>query len=245
MYNLLKMDRYQLMRNRIFLSSIIGILFLGFFIADTYLPEVMGPGGGPAASLTEIMEGMVYDSTFLLVLISSLLSLLLGQEFTHRTIDQEICAGHPRANVFAGKVITYLAAFNLMALIYPVGGCIREFSRFGIDDNGIFFYHVIKVLLNSIMINSAFLMIPIFFCFCFRRAEKAIAVTALVTFITCLYLGYGMMLGFPVRFLPTFQIREVLINTSFIRTEGIIVAFIWLGILLPASWRVFRKCELK
>lgn len=245
MYNLLKMNRYQLQRNRIFLLSISGFLLLGFVLADTYLAEVMGPGGGPAVSLTYVMEAMVYDSTLPLVLISTLLSLFLGQEFSHRTIHQEICAGHPRASVFAGKVITYLAACNLMALVYPLGGCIREFYRFGIGNVPDFLFHGSRVILQSILFNSAFLMLPVFFCFCFRRTEAALAVSALVTFITCLYLGYGLMLGYPVRFLPIFQIRAGITGVPFMSMEGLLVAALWLGILIPASWLVFRKCELK
>ena len=93
MNNLLKMERYQLVHNRVYWGGILGVFLLGFITADTYVPEVMGPSGGAAQSLVDIFNGMVYDSTFLLILICSILSLILGQEFTWRTISQEICVG--------------------------------------------------------------------------------------------------------------------------------------------------------
>ena len=62
----------------------------GFFTADTYVPEVMGPAGGKASSLADIFNGMVYDSTFLLIIISGLLALSFGQEFSGRTITLEV-----------------------------------------------------------------------------------------------------------------------------------------------------------
>lgn len=96
MSNLLKMERYQLLHNSFYLGGLTGIFLIGFFTADTYIPEVMGPAGGAALSLTDIFNGMVYDSTFLLIIISSILALILGQEFSCRTINQEICAGHSR-----------------------------------------------------------------------------------------------------------------------------------------------------
>ena len=140
MRNLLKMERYQLSHNFLYWCGVVGIFLIGFFTAETYVPEVMGPTGGAATSLADIFNGMVYDSTFLLILMSSILALILGQEFSCRTVDLEITAGHSRKAIFFSKVITYLIAFNVMALVYPIAGCIREVSRFGFFDGGSFIY---------------------------------------------------------------------------------------------------------
>lgn len=136
MNNLLKMEKYQLSHNIFYWCGLIGIFLIGFFTADTYVPEAMGPMGGAATSLADIFNGMVYDSTFLLIIISSILALILGQEFSSRTIDLEVNAGHSRKTIFFAKVISYLIAFNIMALVYPVAGCIRESVRFGITEAG-------------------------------------------------------------------------------------------------------------
>lgn len=118
MNNLLKMEKYQLSHNIFYWCGLIGIFLIGFFTADTYVPEAMGPMGGAATSLADIFNGMVYDSTFLLIIISSILALILGQEFSSRTIDLEVNAGHSRKTIFFAKVISYLIAFNIMALVY-------------------------------------------------------------------------------------------------------------------------------
>ena len=106
MRNLLKMERYQLSHNFLYWCGVVGIFLIGFFTAETYVPEVMGPTGGAATSLADIFNGMVYDSTFLLILMSSILALILGQEFSCRTVDLEITAGHSRKAIFFSKVIT-------------------------------------------------------------------------------------------------------------------------------------------
>ena len=144
MEKLLKMEKYQFLHNFVYWCGMIGIFVLGFFTADTYVPEVMGPAGGKASSLADIFNGMVYDSTFLLIIISGLLALSFGQEFSGRTITLEVSAGHSRSKIFMGKIISYLIAFHIMALVYPVAGCIREFGRFGMEDGGVFFYNVTK-----------------------------------------------------------------------------------------------------
>ena len=172
MSNLLKMERYQLFHNVIYRC-------------------------GAAASLADIFNGMVYDSTFLLIFASGILALILGQEFSCRTIGLEISAGHSRKEVFAGKVISCVTAFDIMAIIYPIAGCIREYPRFGIAEPGLFFYHVLKDVLYSFLLDSAVFLLAVFFCCCLQNAVKSAAVTAGATFVLSLYLGYGMMLHLP------------------------------------------------
>ena len=102
MDKLLKLEKYQLLHNSIYWCGMIGIFILGFFTADTYVTEVMGPTEEIASSLTDIFNGMVYDSTFLLIIMSAILALILGQEFSKRTINLEVSAGHSRFRVHKG-----------------------------------------------------------------------------------------------------------------------------------------------
>lgn len=245
MGNLLKMERYQLSHNFFYWCGIIGIFLMGFLTADTYVSEVMGPSGGKAASLADIFNGMVYDSTFLLIIISGILSLILGQEFSHRTIDLEISAGHSRKAIFASKVIAYLAAFHIMALIYPLAGCIREFFRFGIDDGGVIFYNVVKAVVYSCLLNSAVFLIAILVCCCLRSSVKAVAVTVVVTFVLSLYLGYGMMLELPVDFLPIYQIRMAVSTDAFFQLTAVLNGVIWGSLLIVPAWIKFHQCDLQ
>lgn len=201
--------------------------------------------GGAATSLADIFNGMVYDSTFLLIIISSILALILGQEFSSRTIDLEVNAGHSRKTIFFAKVISYLIAFNIMALVYPVAGCIRESVRFGITEAGNLCYQVSKAILYSLLLNSATFLIAIWIVFWLRSSARAIAVTALVTFVLSLYLGYGMMFDLPVAFLATYQIREAVFSVTYFLPWAISVSVVWIVALITFSWISFRKCELK
>ena len=245
MNNLLKMEKYQLSHNIFYWCGLIGIFLIGFFTADTYVPEAMGPMGGAGTSLADIFNGMVYDSTFLLIIISSILALILGQEFSSRTIDLEVNAGHSRKTIFFAKVISYLIAFNIMALVYPVAGCIRESVRFGITEAGNLCYQVSKAILYSLLLNSATFLIAIWIVFWLRSSARAIAVTALVTFVLSLYLGYGMMFDLPVAFLATYQIREAVFSVTYFLPWAILVSVVWIVALITFSWISFRKCELK
>ncbi len=245
MINLIKTEKYHLLHNWIYWCGMAGIFLLGLFTAETYVEEIMGPEERAARSLIDIFNGMVYDSTFLLILISCILALILGQEFSHRTIHQEVSAGHSRFAVFTGKTMVYLFFFNLMALVYPVGGCIREFFRFGIGDVGILVANFVKVALYSFLLNSIVFMIPILCCFWLRSTYKALSAAAFLTFALSLYLGYGLLFHLPVKFLPLYQIREAVKGASGVLSKSLVMAAVWGVVLMAGAWRVFRKCELK
>jgi len=159
--NLLKTERYQLVHNRTYWWSVIMVFMLGFITAPTYRSEIFGPKEKIAGNLTDILNGMVYDSTFLLIIVSCVLALILGQEFSWRTIQQEIAAGHSRLTVFISKIIVYLTAFNLLALVFPAAGCIRESSYFGIHDLIGFLLNFVRAAAASFLFNSPVLLIPI------------------------------------------------------------------------------------
>lgn len=245
MKNLLKMERYYLLHNFYYWCGLIVVFTLGFLTADTYLAEVMGYSGRKAHSLADIFNGMVYDSTFLLIIISTILALIFGQDFSNRTIDLEICAGHSRKDVFVSKVIVYLITFNGMALVYPFAGCIREFSRYGIADGRMLLYNIVKAIVYSCLLNSATFLIAILICCYLQAAVKSAAVTAVATFVLSLYLAYGMKLKLPVSFLTTYQIRAVLQTTEIFWPIAILTGVIWIAGLLSVSWKNFSKCDFK
>ena len=99
--------------------------------------------------------------------------------------------------------------------------------------------------IRLLLLNSATFFIAIWICFSLRNSAKAIAVTAVTTFVLSLYLGFGMMLKFPVAFLPTYQIREAVTSTAIFQPFPILIGIVWVVTLLILSWCSFRKCELK
>ena len=255
MSNLLKTELYKLFHSWYFW----GIGIFNLFLSTILLLDSKGKSSNLImASLYNVpllyfliivfialFIGMVYDSTFLLIIISGILALILGQEFSKRTINLEISAGHSRKRIFTSKIISYLIAFNVMALVYPVGGCIKEFGRFGIEDGGMFFYNIIKAILYSCLLNSAIFLIAILVCCYLQDSIKATSVTAIIIFGLSLYLGYGMMLKLPVSFLPTYQIRIAVSMTPLFQPIAILVGIIWIGILVLLSWIKFCKCDFK
>lgn len=243
MSNLLRMEKYHLLHNRVYWLGAAMVFLIGFFTADTYVQDLIY--SATAISLSGIFDKMVYDSTFLLIIISCLLALILGQEFSNRTIVLEITAGHSRKEIFISKVIVYLIFFNIMAVIYPFAGCLKEYGYFSIPDIGNFIYHVGKNIFYSFLLNSGIFFVAIWICFCFKNTAKSVAVTAVTLFVLSLYLGYGMMMKFPVSFLPTYQIRLAVSNIKFVLFPAVMAGVLWIGIFAILTWRNFQTSDFK
>jgi len=54
-----------------------------------------------------------------------------------------------------------------------------------------------------------------------------------------------MKLGFPVAFLPTFQVREAISSQAFILPGALIIGAAWIIVLIVLAWNKFCKCDLK
>ena len=112
-------------------------------------------------------------------------------------------------------------------------------------DGGNFLLQAVKAALYSLLLNSAMFSFAICMAFFLRSSAKAAAITAIVTFVLSLYLGYGMMFGLPVTFLPIYQIRQAVGTAALFQPVAVLVGAVWITALLWLSWRSFRKCELK
>lgn len=245
MTNLMKMMRYQTLRDRLAWAVMAIMVILGFFMADGYLDNVMGQTGRSAQSLEDVFGGMVYDSTFLLVILSALLALRVGGQFSSRTIDQLVSAGHRRSAIYTSLVLNNLIVFNVAALLYPCVGTLKEAGRFGLADGAAAFSVIGKDVLYSLLLNSAVFLLVIALALWLRAALPAMAVAALGVFALALYLGYGLMLGLPVDFLPIAQIRFVAEGSGFLQGPALVIGVCWLSAGALLGWVQFRRCDLK
>ena len=93
MLALIKMEFYQLVRNRLFylmagISIVFGVLMSSGYIGDT------NPFGVPMADGLSVFGGMVYDSTMWLIVIGAMSALMLGQSASDKTLALAVSAGH-------------------------------------------------------------------------------------------------------------------------------------------------------
>lgn len=248
MKDLLKKEGYYLMHNTIFHICLLISICCGIFTSNSYIYDL-----GVRKDAIGIFDAMTYDSTVWLVVFSAIMTLLIGQEFTQRTISHEIFAGHSRTTIFLSKCFIYDIVFNLLMILFPISGSLSMFFTLGIQENGLLsILHILKVLSFSILFNSAVLSICIFIVFCFKDIAKSITVAVIILFFSALLIAYGNPLGWFIkvpflRFLPMNQIRIILQDTLSVTQifEALISGSMWIFLFITITLFKFQKCELK
>lgn len=211
MKNIMKKDFYQIKHNRFLLISFVAILLLGIFSSSGYLLDL-----NSRKDAIGIFDAMVYDSTVIVILVTIIITSIMGAEFKNRTVNNDVYVGNSRSNIFWSKIIVYMFAYNLMILIYPIAGCIRMGLSLGYDLNlYLNIEHIIKIAFFSIILNSAMYSVCVFFIFVFKDMARSLSLSIVYIFSFALLIAYGKPMGlfdkiFILNYIPIQQIRDIL-----------------------------------
>lgn len=248
MKNLIKKDLYQIKHNKIILISFLSIILMGVFGAESYILDLKS-----SKDAIGIFDAMVFDSTIIVILATLITSTLLGIEFKNRTINNDIYFGNIRKDIFISKIISYLIIYNLLIIIFPLAGCIRMIPKLGFPismTGGI--AHIIKIILYSILLNSAMFSVCIFISFLYRDIGKTLSLSATYILAFSLLMAYGKPEGLfdkvkILNFIPLIEIRYVLYenlsaNNHIMIIISALIIFIFFTMLASHA---FKKVDLK
>ncbi|HFH6713169.1 TPA: ABC transporter permease [Streptococcus agalactiae] len=248
MKNLIKKDLYQIKHNKIILISFLSIILMGVFGAESYILDLKS-----SKDAIGIFDAMVFDSTIIVILATLITSTLLGIEFKNRTINNDIYFGNIRKDIFISKIISCLIIYNLLIIIFPLAGCIRMIPKLGFPismTGGI--AHIIKIILYSILLNSAMFSVCIFISFLYRDIGKTLSLSATYILAFSLLMAYGKPEGLfdkvkILNFIPLIEIRYVLYenlsaNNHIMIIISALIIFIFFTMLASHA---FKKVDLK
>lgn len=201
------------------------------------------------------------DCIFPLMIISgTFTAMMLGQQFSSRTVDLEISSGHSRTEIFASQSIVGFAMINLTILPAILIGCLLWADRVPMPSAAVAFPYLIRVLFLLLLLNCSLFSACILFVVLFRDTAKTMAVSALFLLIVCWTMPmleqplakapgtlYPLMPTLSLYLHPAFLMRYVLYSTltpaQGVWSAGIAIG--WSALFLGATYCVFRRCELK
>ncbi|HFV2792134.1 TPA: ABC transporter permease [Streptococcus agalactiae] len=239
MKNLIKKDLYQIKHNKIILISFLSIILMGVFGAESYILDLKS-----SKDAIGIFDAMVFDSTIIVILATLITSTLLGIEFKNRTINNDIYFGNIRKDIFISKIISCLIIYNLLIIIFPLAGCIRMIPKLGFPismTGGI--AHIIKIILYSILLNSAMFSVCIFISFLYRDIGKTLSLSATYILAFSLLMAYGKPEGLfdkvkILNFIPLIEIRYVLYENLSANNHIMIIISALIIFIFLLCWRV-------
>lgn len=249
MLALIKMEFYQLVRNRLFylmagISIIFGALMSSGYIGDT------NPFGVPMADGLSVFGGMVYDSTMWLIVIGAMSALMLGQSASDKTLALAVSAGHSRASVYFCKALVFLLAVNIVMFLYPFAGLIVTGAAHGFDKGIItepFAQYLLRVTGMVFLANCAVFSVSILLMAVFQDAAKTTACATLAIILESFGMVFFLSRRMSPLWLPPYMARAAVFTPLNI-SQVILILTACLGftaLLLGAGYFVFRKREIK
>ena len=264
MNNLIKHRWFEIRHNPIFwMTFAICCLFTMFLIGiagEHYLTDTPMVAGVFHDWLGLFMNSTA-DCIFPLLIISgAFTAMMLGQQFSSRTIDQEITAGHSRAEIFFSQCIIGFIVPGITTLLSVFIGCLRWVGSVPMPSAEEAIPYLVRVVILMLLVNFSLFSACILFVVLFRDTAKTMAVSALFLLIACWTMPaleqslpkapgtlYPITPTLPLLLHPAFLMRYLLYSTLTF-AQGIAAAGVavgWTILFLSVAYRVFRRCELK
>ena len=238
MYNQLKVEFYKLRKSLFFYIAMLGFLTASVLMAVSQISQ------GRDISGQDAFLGSISDTSLLFVL-SLFVSYFIGNDFTNRTIDNEIRIGHSRLSTILSRAIIALPFTALLYLFYSVPyalimGFVNGFDGGVVATDFLIRTPLFVLQLMAILSFSALIM---FWC---KKSALGMMLSVCFTVVTCNILRNIMNDNAIFRFTSFYRITT---NNLSMTTQDIMIssvsAIVTIFIALLAAYIVFRKAELK
>lgn len=241
MINLFSTEIYKL-----FLSKSFWLVF----IMSTLLGITMTPDSHTFITGYENIGVSFYYACLLMVFPILLGAISFGNDFLDRTINNGVCAGHSRFQIFICKVLAYFSGVNLVILFSPIVNVIlniilhRYTTGYFINEGNI----LAKTIIITSLLGMAMSSISILVAFIFRDIGKAAGISVVIYFINISLLNSTNDIRTAIfRFLPLSQARLILyrplIPNQF--KEAGLIGIATILFFLSISYFCFKKTELR
>lgn len=264
MSNMMKHRWFELRHNRIF--------WLTFAICYAFTLVLIGTVGDHYMTDTPMVAGVSHDwlGLFqnsaadcllpLLIISGTFTAMILSRQYSNRTVDHEIAAGHSRAELFASQCIIGFTVPNLTVLSAVLVGCLCWVGRVPMPSALEAFPFLVRVLGLLLLLDFSLFSACMIFVVLFRDTAKTMALSALFLMVACWSMPaleqslakapgtiYPLVPSAALLFDPAFLIRYALYSNLTI-SQGLMsagVAVGWSTLFLCCAYCIFRRCELK
>lgn len=231
MSNLLKTELYKLFHSW---------YFWGIGIFNLLLSSILLLDSKECSS--NLIMASLYNIPLLYFLIIVFIALFIGSDFSGRTLNTYITAGHKRSSIFRVKLIVSQIGC-IIILIFPLlmHGVISQFcmkEKFIWGDNGY------TILLVTLLAMITMCTLPIFLAFIFRDMGRTLAISMVLFFVMIFFMNseYAQTI---IKILPMGQLRLISLQKFYSIDFFLLVDFLWNVILYMVAGNVFLHTDLK
>ena len=231
MSNLLKTELYKLFHSWYFGGiGIFNLLLSSILLLDS------------KERSSNLIMASLYNIPLLYFLSIVFIALFIGSDFSGRTLNTYITAGHKRSSIFRVKLIVSQIGC-IIILIFPLlmHGVISQFcmkEKFIWGDNGY------TILLVTLLAMITMCTLPIFLAFIFRDMGRTLAIS-MVLFFVMIFLLNSESAQIISRIIPMGQLRLISLQKVYSTNFCLFVDFLWNFILYFIAGSAFLHTDLK
>ncbi|MGL4343609.1 MAG: hypothetical protein ACRCTE_00280 [Cellulosilyticaceae bacterium] len=199
-----------------------------------------------------VFERVMRDVSFTSWLSLIFAPLFIGTEFTSRSMNQYIFAGHTRLKIFVVKILECYLFVCIASAIYPIVSCLRYSLPWLIQMEPHDVAYVLRCIGMRVVLDMAIMNISIIATFALKDFIRPIVASLVATLVVVQFLGIRYSLdpasvGYKIlSFYPSYQYSEVMRRTA--TNEQILVAIYSAGFFIVLtvgiSYCLFRRAEL-
>ena len=250
MRNLIKMERYKLFRDKLYLVLLAGYFILGLTSSAGYKSSyaAVEDRAIPVNTLYDLFNSMAADVLILLVPVGALLALVVGREFHRRNISTIISSWHDRRQILLAKAVVLLPAYAAIPLLFPLGGVIRELGNYSLEEPGWILLNIVRSAFYVWFLSIALFSLAMVFGFVIQNGVVS-GIAGMITYFAMMYL-FAILAGFGMKrinwCLPLYHMRSVLDPAnSFFAISPIVLGSLWIVAGLLIMWYKFRRSDIK
>ncbi len=246
MYNLVKMELYNLKKLKSYKIVLIISLIISMFSIITYSFD---PSFKPTGLVT--YNNRLWDTPLMMIYAGIFSGLFVGADFNYRTNSLQVARGHSRKSIVLSKLIVYLIGciplFLLDITIVTIFYTVR--NGWGVTFDITQVIYIIKTLLLSIFLNLSSATVFFMLAYLLKDIAKTSIVSIVGYMLSSVLLGsFGVInKNLDIYKYTTFEISrnvsDIVKNSSY--TLSIVMGIFTIAMMIFLSVRLFNKAELK
>ena len=247
MRHLLTVERFKIVRSKIFygILACLGV-FMFFFVIGLHADH---PPMGAQGMFTPARFDILLTVWFPLFI-----AYFVAMEFQHKTINDALCLGKTRVQVYLAKLFFVLCAVAVMVLAIMVGTTLGLTIRFGFGEvEGLFYVrHFLQALVLQTFFQFGVAALFLMIAFMVRTPTMTVILGVGYTLGTWFAgqmlrnLLFGGRFAFLTEFLPgLFHMDAITRNDTGGIIYGGIVSILWIVATTFIGCMVFKRTDLK
>ena len=189
MKNIMNAQLYKLRKDKISIFTFFAVLVLSIALIFVFFNTIISTGGAYTGG-EEVVISLTMFTLFAQFFLYVFTANFCGADFTDKTCNYEIMAGHTRAQVFFGRAIPCVIIGTLCTMILMAAPLVAEVALLGWGD---------KVKFSDILLRFLLLAFPIARISCeyifLTYLIKNPYIVMGISYLLCILLGYNIPEG--------------------------------------------------